>query len=303
MDRFESLKVFATVVEAGSFSAAARRLGTPLATVSRKVSELEALLKVRLLNRSTRQVRPTDGGERFYRTGRRILDELAEAERLASGEYAAPRGELIVTAPIVFGRLHMVPVICAFLGEYPEVEIKLQLSDRNLDLLGEHIDLALRIGALADSSMIAQRLGEVRWVVCASPAYLERRGLPRHPRQLGAHDCVAFANLEAPREWVFRDGGKLASHAINPRLTVTTAEAAIDAAISGLGVTRVLSYQVAGSARAKSLEIILADFEPDAMPVSLVHAGGRTIAQKLRAFLDFAAPRLKARLKPQSESI
>jgi DNA-binding transcriptional LysR family regulator len=296
VDRFDSMSIFVAVAEAGGFSAAARRLRVPLATVSRKVSELEAHLKIRLFNRSTRHVALTESGRAFHRSCRRILADLEEAERAAAGEYLSPRGELIVTAPVVFGRLHLVPIVSEFLAAYPDVEVQLQLADRVLDLLDEHIDVALRIGELKDSSMIAIRVGEVRRVVCASPGYLAKRGRPDHPRALVGHDCVTFANLDSPREWAFSESGRSVSHAVKPRFTVTTAEAAIDAAVAGAGITRLLSYQVARAIDAGSLSIILEDFEPAPMPVNLAHAGGRLVAQKLRAFLDMAVPRLRTRL-------
>jgi DNA-binding transcriptional LysR family regulator len=298
MDRFEAISLFMAVHEEGGFSAAARRLRVPLATVSRKVSELEGLLKVRLFNRSTRKVVPTESGLVFYRSCRRILEDLEAAERAAAGEYVAPRGELAITAPIVFGRLHMVPVVVEFLAAFPEIEVKLELADRVLSLLDEHIDLALRIGNLPDSAMTAVRIGDVRRVVCASPGYLSRRGWPNHPRELAAHESVGFANLDDQQKWSFRASGRMVGFPVRPRLTVTTAEAAIDAAIAGAGLTRVLSYQAAPAVAAGNLAIVLEAFEPAPLPVNLVHASGRVIAQKLRAFLDFAAPRLRLRLTP-----
>jgi DNA-binding transcriptional LysR family regulator len=296
VDRFEAIAIFIAVHEEGGFSAAARRLRMPLATVSRKVSELERALSVRLFSRSTRKVVPTEGGLVFYRSCRRILEDLEAAERAAAGEYLAPRGELVITAPNVFGRLHMVALIAEFLDTYPEIEVKLELADRVLSLLDAHVDLALRIGDLPDSSMVAVRIGEVRRVACASPRYLARRGLPTHPSELAAHDCVAFANLDGQREWAFWVSGRRVGFQVRPRLTVTTAEAAIDAAIAGAGITRVLSYQVAQAVAARNLSIILRGFEPAPIPVNLVHSGGRPIARKLRAFLDFAIARLRARL-------
>jgi DNA-binding transcriptional LysR family regulator len=298
LDRFEAISVYIAVHEEGGFSAAARRLRVPLATVSRKVSELESALGVRLFSRTTRKVVPTESGQGFYRSCRRILADLQDAERAAAGEYLEPRGELLITAPIVFGRLHMVPVISEFLAAFHEIEVKLHLADRVLDLLDEHIDVALRIGALGDSSMMATRLGEVRRVVCASPRYLAEHGKPNHPAALTGHNCVAFANFDSPSGWAFRESGDAVTYAARARLTVTTAEAAIDAAMAGAGLTRVLSYQVASAVAAGNLTIVLEDFEPIPLPVNLVHASGRAIAQKLRAFLDFAAPRLRARLAP-----
>jgi DNA-binding transcriptional LysR family regulator len=297
MDRFESMAVFVAVVEAQGFSAASRRLAMPLATVSRKVSELEDQLRVRLLNRSTRKTSLTDSGRQFYEACRRILDDLGEAERAASGEYSAPKGELILTAPIVFGRLHLVPIVAEFLKAYGEVDVQMLLVDRVVDLLDEHIDVALRIGELPDSSMIAVRIGSVGRVVCASPAYLAAHGAPGHPNELASRAAVTFAGLSSAKEWPFRIGTSTEMFAVRSRFTVTTAEAALDAAIAGAGVTRVLSYQAADAVLDGRLVIVLRDYEVDPSPVSLVYPSGRLVPLKLRAFLDFAVPRLKTRLQ------
>jgi DNA-binding transcriptional LysR family regulator len=297
MDRFESMSVFTAVVEAQGFSAASRRLGMPLATVSRKVSDLEEQLRVQLLNRSTRKVALTDSGRQFFEACRRILDDLGEAERAASGEYSAPKGELSLTTPIVFGRLHLVPIVAEFLKAYEEVDVQMLLVDRVVDLLDEHIDLALRIGELPDSSMIAARIGSIGRVVCASPAYLAARGVPAHPNELASHDAVTFAGLSSAKEWPFRIGASTEMFAVRSRLSVTTAEAALDAAIAGAGITRLLSYQAAAAVLDGRLVIVLRDYEVDPSPVSLVYPSGRLVPLKLRAFLDFAVPRLKARLQ------
>jgi DNA-binding transcriptional LysR family regulator len=296
MDRLESMSVFVAAVETGSLSAAGRRLGIPLTTVSRKLSDLEARLKTRLLTRSTRQLGLTDTGRAYYESSKRILEGVAEAERAASGEYSAPRGELILTAPIVFGRLHVLPVVTEFLKAYPEIDIRLFLADSFVDLLESQIDLALRIGELPDSNLIATRVGEIRRVVCASPAYLADRGVPQSPADLSAHDCITFQGLTSPKTWSFNAPGFAASVPIHSRLVVNTAEAAIDAAVAGLGITRVLSYQIVASVRGERLSTILETFEPQPWPVSLLHTGQGLVPLKLRAFLDFAAPRLKARL-------
>jgi DNA-binding transcriptional LysR family regulator len=297
MDRFESMAVFVAVVEAQGFSAASRRLAMPLATVSRRVSELEDQLRVRLLNRSTRKTSLTDSGRQFYEACRRILDDLGEAERAASGEYSAPKGELILTTPIVFGRLHLVPIVTEFLKAYEAVDVQMLLVDRVVDLFDEHIDVALRIGELPDSSMIAVRIGSVGRVVCASPAYLAVRGTPAHPNELASHDAVTFSGLSSAKEWPFRIGTSTEMFAVRSRFTVTTAEAALDAAIAGAGITRVLSYQAADAVLDGRLVIALRDFEVDPSPVSLVYPSGRLVPLKLRAFLDFAVPRLKTRLQ------
>ena len=296
MDRFESMSVLLGVVEAGSLSAAARRLGTPLATVSRKVSELETHLNARLLNRSSRRITLTEAGQSYVAACKRILEDLGEAERAASGEYSAPKGALIVTAPIVFGRLHVLPIVTQFLKIYPDIDIRIALSDRVVNVLEDHVDLALRIGELPDSSLVARRVGSIRRVLCASPAYLMERGTPKSPRELGTHDCITFEGMTSPDAWTFTIGKSDASVAIRSRLIVNTAEAAIDAAVAGVGITRVLSYQIANPVRAGALAIVLREFEPAPWPVSLVYTGHRLLPLKLRAFLDFATPLLKARI-------
>ena len=298
MDRFDSMSVLLTVVEAGSLSAAARRLGTPLTTVSRKVSELETHLKTRLLNRSSRRVTLTDAGRPYVAACKRILEEVGEAERAAAGEYSAPKGDLMITAPVVFGRLHVLPIVVEFLKAYPDIDIRIALADRVVNIQEDHVDLAVRIGELPDSSLVARRVGSIRRVVCASPAYLAERGTPKNPGELGTHDCITFEGMAPADAWIFTTGKSDTAVAIHSRLIVNTAEAAIDAAIAGVGITRVLSYQVASALRAGALALALQKFEPAPWPVSLVYAGQRLLPLKLRAFLDFAAPRLHAALSP-----
>jgi DNA-binding transcriptional LysR family regulator len=297
MDRLESMSILLTAVEAGSLSAAARRLATPLSTVSRRISELEAHLKARLLNRSSRNLTLTDAGRSYVEACKRILEDVGEAERAASGEYSAAKGELNITAPMVFGRLHVLPVAMEFLKVYSAVDIRGVLNDRVVNLLEDHIDLALRIGELPDSSsLMTTRIGSVRRVVCGSPSYFARRGVPENVDELAMHDCITFEGFPFPDFWVFPTSKSYFSAAVHSRLVVNTAEAAIDAAIAGLGVTRVLSYQVAAAVKAGRLNIVLEEVEPLPSPVSLVYSGQRRLPLKLRAFLDFAAPRLKARL-------
>jgi DNA-binding transcriptional LysR family regulator len=296
VDRLEAMSILLSAVECGSLSGAGRRLGMPLATVSRKVSELEAHLKTRLLLRSARRLALTDAGRAYVAACKRILEDVGEAERAASGEYSAPKGELIITAPIVFGRLHVLPAAIAFLKAYPDVSIKIVQADRLLNLLEEHVDLAVRIGELPDSGLVAMRVGAVRRVTCASPAYFAGRGAPQTPDELGAHDCVTFEGLASADAWTFRIGGSEKPIAIRSRLVVNTAEAAIDAAIAGVGITRLLSYQIAEAVRAGALAVALEEFEPAPWPASLVHAAQGLLPLKLRAFLDFAAPRLRADL-------
>lgn len=296
MDRLAAMSILRYVVDAGSLSAAGRRLGVPLATVSRKVSDLERHLGTRLLNRSTRQLTLTDAGRSFVAASRRILDDVAEAERAASGEYSAPKGELSLSAPIVFGRLHVLPVAMAFLKKFPDIDIRLMLSDRVVDLQEDRVDIAIRIGELPDSSMVATKVGLIRRVLCGSPAYFAAHGMPRHPKELATRDCISFSGLMSADSWTFETGKTGMAVAIRSRLVVNTAEAAIDAAVAGIGVTRVLSYQVAQAVRTGSLIVALREFEGPPSPVSLVHAGQPLLPQKLRAFLDFAAPLLKVEL-------
>lgn len=296
MDRLESMAILIAVVDAGSLSAAARKLDMPLATVSRKLGELETHLNTRLLLRTTRQLSLTEAGASYLGACRRILEEIGEAERTASGEYATPKGELVVTAPVVFGRLHIVPVVAEFLAHYPDININLVLTDRVTHMMEEQIDAALRIGHLPDSSMMATRVGTVRRVICASPAYLEARGMPRTPRELSLHDCITFEVLASRRAWEFGSGKAELSVPVHSRLSVNTAEAAIDAATLGVGLVRVLSYQVAESLRQRALQVVLDAYEADPLPVSLVHKGQSPLPLKLRAFLDFVAPRLRERI-------
>jgi DNA-binding transcriptional LysR family regulator len=295
MDRLEAMSILLTAVEAGSLSAAARRLGMPLATVSRKVSDLEAHLRTRLFNRTSRRLTLTDAGRSYVEACKRILEEVTEAERTVAGEYSAPKGDLIVTAPVVFGRLHVLPVVTAFLKAYQDINVRLVLADRIVNLLEDNVDLAVRIGPLSDSGLVATRVGAIRQVVCGSPAYFAARGVPERPADLGRYDCITSDGLMSPDVWRFPAGKSTASVAIRSRLAVNSAQAAIDAAVAGLGVTRVLSYQAVNAVRAGLLGVVLQDFEPAPWPVSLVYAGrGRLLPLKLRAFLDFAAPRLKA---------
>ena len=296
MDRFAAMTTLLAAVDGGSLSAASRKLGMPLPTVSRKISELETHLRTRLIHRTSRRLSLTDAGQAYVAASRRILEDLGETERAAAGEYSAPRGDLAMTAPIVFGRLHVLPIAIAFLQAYPDINVRIALGDRVVDLQEEHVDLAVRIGDLPDSSLVATRVGVVSRVVCGSPGYFETRSVPKSPADLRGHDCISFEGMNAPDRWIFAAGKSQVSVPVRSRLIVNTAEAALDAAIAGLGVTRVLSYQAANALRAGSLVRVLRRFEPAPVPVSLVHAGQGRLPLKLRAFMDFAASRLKARL-------
>ena len=295
MDRAETVAVFVEVAERGSFADAARRLRRSPAAVTRAIAELEARLGVRLLNRTTRAVSVTEAGQRFLAGAKRVLADLDEIERAAAGEGTAPRGELRITAPILFGRLHVLPIVTEFLGRFPDVSVALTLLDRPIHLVEDGLDVAVRIGALTESSAIASRVGSVHRIVVASPDYLAQHGTPRTPADLGAHAVIGFAGMFGAGRWTFRENADEVSIAIEPRLVVTTAEAAVDAARAGFGLTRVLSYQAADDIGRGSLRRVLAAYEGDEWPIHLLYPGGRHPPPKLRAFLDFAVPRLRRR--------
>ena len=295
MDRLEAMSIALAVAEAGSLSAAARRLNTPVSTASRKITDLEEHLRARLFDRTGRRLALTQAGTSYVAGLKRILADLSDVERAATGEYALPTGELIVTAPVGLGRLYLLPILTEFLRTYPDITARLILRDRNYSLPDE-IDVALRVGVLPDSRLVALRVGPSQRVVCASPAYLAARGTPRTPDEIVGHDCVSFEGLQAPNLWVFeRDGAEIAV-AVRPRLICSSVEAACDAAIDGMGLTRGASYHVAAAIAAGTLVTVLDDYRPAPTPVSLVHAAGHRAPAKLRAFLDFAAPRLRAGL-------
>lgn len=303
MDRFEALRSLVIAVEEGSLSRAAKRSGIPLPTVSRRIADLEEHLGAQLLIRTSRGLVLTESGEQFVSTARRLLDDLDDAERAASGEYRAPRGELVVTAPLGFGRLHVAPIVHDFLAAYPDVNVRLILSDQPMILAEAHIDLGIRVGHLPDSDLVARRLGEVRWLVCGSPGYLQRRGVPQHPDELQRHACIALDGLPNSRSWMFEVGRKHFEVVIAPRLTINAADAVVDAARAGVGLCRVVSYQAASALGAGELTPVLQPFWPSAMPVHMVFGAQRHQPLKLRAFLDYVAPRLTTRLAAISDII
>jgi DNA-binding transcriptional LysR family regulator len=296
MDRLEAMNILVSVVESGSFTAAGKRLGVPLPTVSRKLAELESHLSARLLTRSTRRLALTEAGKDYVAACRRILVEIGDAERKAAGEFVSPKGELALTAPIVFGRLHIVPIAAAFLETYPDIAVRMVLSDRNAQLLDDRFDLAVRVGALDDSSMIATQVGAVRRVVCGSPQYFAAHGIPKKPADLSALACVTFDLRGQSTSWSFGRGKGSQSVPIRSRFSVNTAEAALDAAVLGAGVTRVLSYQAAKAIKDGGLQIVLEQFEPEPLPVSILHAAQSFMPQKIRSFIDFAVPLLRKKL-------
>lgn len=296
MDRLQQLQIFAAVVDAGSFAGAALRLHISPPAVTRAIAALEDRLGARVLSRTTRSVTLTDTGRRFLEKTRRILADLDAAEKEAIGEAAAPQGHLAVTASASFGRSALMPVVRDFLSRYPRVSVTTLLLDRVVNLVDEGVDVAVRIGHLADSSMIATRVGAVRRVLVASPAYLARRGTPRAPADLRGHAVIAFTGLMPNREWRFQTGRRSKAMVFTPRLETNDAASAIAAAEMGEGITIALSYMVAGKVREGSLACVLDRFALPPLPVNLIHPDSRLISPKVRSFIDFAAPRLRTTL-------
>jgi DNA-binding transcriptional LysR family regulator len=296
MDRLEAMTVLLAAVDTGSLSAASRQLRIPLATVSRRVAELEEHLNVRLLHRGSRKVVLTDAGGSYVASCRRIMEEIAEVERTASGEYRVPQGELTISAPAVMGRSHVLPVVEEFLRAFPDIRMRLLLTDRFMNLVEEHVDLAVRVGELPDSSMIAVNVGQIRAVLCASPAYLKKRGVPKQPADLAAHDCVIHEGPASSSTWEFFIEGTRQPIHVPHRLSVNLAEAAVAAAVGGAGIARVLSYLIDDLVKSRSLVMLLEPYEPQPTPVNVIYPSQRQVPLKLRAFLDFSVPRLRKRL-------
>jgi DNA-binding transcriptional LysR family regulator len=284
-------------VEKGSLTAAAKALNMPLPTVSRKVSELEAYLGTKLLQRSTRKLALTDAGQSYVQSVKRIMGEIDEVERAASSEYTTPRGELVLTAPVLFGQMYILPIVTDFLAAYPEINVRLLLSDRNLHLFDDHVDMAVRLGALPDSQMIATRVGSMDTVVCASPDLLAAHGSPKHPKDLQTVPTVVFAG-PSTATWSFRDPATKREFEIGivPRLSVTSAEAAVQAALRRAGVTRLYRYHCGDALKAGKLVQVLRDFDVEPIPVHLIHAARGQLPLKMRVFLDFAASQLRTSL-------
>jgi DNA-binding transcriptional LysR family regulator len=303
MDRIEDASVFVQVAERGSFAGAARHLNRSPAAISRAVAELEARLGVRLLTRTTRAVSMTDAGQRFLVGAKRVIADLEEIELAAAGQGRAPRGELRVTAPIVFGRKHLLPLVLEFLSQYREVSVRLTLLDRPVDLVEDGLDVALRIGSLANTSAVATRVGEVNRVSVASPDYLARRPAPHAPRDLDGHDLISFNGLDGASRWHFGGADNGIDVAVKPRLIVTTAEAALDAALAGFGLTRLLSYQAVEALADGKLVRVLKEYETEPTPIHLVYPDGKHPAPKLRMFLDWTAPRLRQRCEAISRAL
>jgi DNA-binding transcriptional LysR family regulator len=297
MSTISAMRIYAAVVEANGFSAAAKVLGKPLSTVSKKVADLESQLGAQLLIRTTRKV-TTDSGRQYYEDVRQILDDIDMAERHVSGEYRQPKGRLTITAPTMFGRLHILPIVNQFLQAHQHIDIDLLLTNFVVDLVGEHINLGVRIGTLSDSSMIAKRAGTIRQIVCASPEYLSQCGVPQCPEDIANHRSILISWNGTPVEWNFRVGGKSINFIPdNSRLMINTVEGVVDAAIQNGGLAQLYSYQIASHISSGALQAVIDDYEADSLPVNFVYPQGRFAPQKVRAFIDFAVPRLRKSLE------
>lgn len=286
MDRLQTMSVFASVAEEGGFAAAARRLDLSPASVTRAVTALETRLGSRLLHRTTRSVRLTEAGARYLADIRRILAELEEADRHAAGAHAEPRGRVTVSASVLFGRMKVAPVLLDLLDRYPRISVAAIFVDRVVQLLEEGVDIAVRIAELPDSSLSAIRVGSVRRVLCAAPAYLAARGRPRTPADLADHDTIDFVHMTAAGEWSFEDEGRSRRVRPQPRFLANNADSTIAAAMAGRGVTRVLSYMIAPQLAAGTLELVLEDFEPPAVPIHVVHKEAGQTSARVRAVVD-----------------
>lgn len=294
MDRFHAIQVFVKIAERGGFAAAARDLAISPPAATRAVAILEDRLGTRLFVRTTRSVRLTESGERFLQDGRRILLELEEAEEAAVGSHAAPRGELHITAPVLFGRMFVAPILGDFLETFPLVNARTLFVDRVVNLMDEGLNVAIRIGDLPDSSLIAVRAGTVRRVMFASPEYLGTHGLPQHPEDLTDHRLIQSLAMGASLEWPFQENGAPFSVHAEPRLRMNTNDAVIELVVRGWGLSRLLSYQIAPYLADGRLQTVLSEYELPPLPIHVVHQEGRIVSAKVRAFVDYMVERLRS---------
>ena len=286
MDRIDAMQAFISVADLGGFAPAARKLGLSPSGVTRLIAALEEHLGARLLQRTTRSVALTDAGARYLERAKRILADVEEAEASVQDERTRPSGRLVVSAPVGFGRLHVSPVMSEYLKRYAEVSGELRLADRMINLVEDGVDLAVRIGHLADSSLVARHVGEMRRIVVASPGYLKSHGEPKTPEAIASHQTIQFGGATASPDWRFVRDGKEVRFAPVPRLTTNSADAAIGYAVRGGGLTRVLAYQAADAIKAGRLKILLAKFEPAPLPIHIVYPTSRLLSAKVRTFID-----------------
>jgi DNA-binding transcriptional LysR family regulator len=294
VDKLETIRVFLEAAECRSFVAASRKLDLSAPAVTRSIAQLEHTLGVRLFNRTTRQVRLTDSGARFFEDAKKILEDLEQAEAAASGSYATPKGVLSVTAPVLFGQKHIAPILTEYLEQNPSVEVRAIFYDRVGNILDEGLDVAIRIGHLKDSSLYATKVGNTQRIVCGSPDYFDKHGVPEYPEDLANHEIILASNVEPSTTWRFESPTGKISVKVSPRLYCNQNGAAIEAAKQGFGITRLMSYQVGDEFQKGSLKRILQDFEAEALPVNIIHLEGRQANAKIRSFIDLAVARLKA---------
>ncbi len=286
MDRIDAMQAFVAVADLQGFAPAARKLGLSPSGVTRLIAALENRLGARLLQRTTRSVTLTDVGARYLERARRILGDVEEAEGSVQDERTKPSGRLVVSAPVGFGRLHVSPVMSAYLKRYPDVAGELRLSDSMINLVEEGVDLAVRIGHLPDSSLVARHVGEMRQIVVASSGYLKKRGEPKTPEAIASHETIQFGAMAASQDWRFVEDGRELRVACMPRFTTNSADAAIQYAVQGGGLTRVLAYQAAEAIKAGRLRVMLAKFEPPPLPIHIVYPTSRLLSAKVRTFID-----------------
>lgn len=291
MDRLDDMVTFIKVVDTHSFTAAATKLGVSKSVVSRRMSDLENRLGARLLNRTTRRLSVTEVGQAFYERCARIVTDLDEAERAVTNLHAAPRGTLKLSAPVSFGRLHLASAVAAFLGMHPAIDIEMDLNDRAVDLVDEGYDLAIRIGRLKDSTLIARKLAPSRRVVCGSPDYFRRRGMPRHPDDLTEHDCLIYANTPLAEQWQFQVNGEVRPVKVSGRLKVNNGDMLREAAIAGLGIAVMPTFLVGDALSTGALTCVLYDHTVTTAGVHAVYPHNRHLSPKVRAFVDFLAAR------------
>lgn len=282
------MQAFVVVADLQGFAPAARKLGSSPSAVTRMVAALEEHLGARLLQRTTRQVTLTDAGSRYLERARRILADVEEAEDAVEGERTRPEGRVVISAPMGFGRLHVSPVVSAFLKRYPDVAVDLRLSDRMINLVEDGVDLAVRIGHLPDSTLVARHVGEMPRIVVASPGYLRARGEPARPSDISGHDTIQFGAMTAALDWRFIEDGQEIRVSSSPRFTTNSSDAAVHYAEQDGGLTRVMAYQAAESLKAGRLRVVLADFAPPAMPIHIVYPTSRLLSAKVRTFIDLA---------------
>lgn len=294
MDRFHLMNVFVAVAETGSFAGGARRLKLSPPAVTRAVVALEERLGVRLLTRTTRVVRVTEAGARYLEDARRVLVELEEADAAAAGINATPRGQLAITAPVLFGKLYVMPIITEYQSLFEQTTVSALFVDRVVNFIDEGMDVGVRIGPLPDSSLRAIRVGRVRRVVVGAPAYLEKHGIPQTPDELAKHRLVASSGIAPTNDWVFESADEKLSVRVQPRIFVNTNDGPLEAARQGYGLTRLLSYQVAPQLASGELKTVLGDYEGPDLPVHVIHREGRHGSAKVRSFVDLAVDRLRA---------